>query len=470
MSQTSHLRHELRTPLNHIIGYAEMLLEDMESEGRVNHQAALTPLIDGGRHLLSLVNLAALAETADPGASFGDWRRPMLRMYRLVEGLRRALSDNAVWLNDVQRIAEALTQLYDLFEALEAPHSTDEPAPADPPPIQPSPTRRTARACPGDAGHLLVVDDDPANLELMQRRLGREGYRVTASTDGATALRLLEETDFDVILLDLLMPGMNGQEVLRQIRERHSSHELPVIVVTAKHGSVTIVAALEAGANDYITKPLDFPVALARIFTQLYLRRVTRELAEANDRLHRFSYIDGLTGIPNRRHFDEYLEREWQRAARENEPLSLIMLDVDHFKLYNDNYGHEAGDRVLVSVAEALQSALHRPVDLIARYGGEEFAAVLPSTPADGAVPIAERLRQTVAELAIPHGHHPDAVHLTISLGVAGLAPTPSLTPEHLIISADKALYQAKHEGRNRVGIAPADTKSEAQTPARSAP
>ncbi len=449
MDRGKSIRHDLRTPLNHIIGYSEMLIEEMDVERDTRVTDLLQVLRDGGRRLLETVNRPVEVrpeQSAD--ALFPDWRERLALVEDRLAQLQAALAGGGErWLADVGKIAKATAHLRELLEQLGSERvaaSVSEPMAAD----SSSPT--TAGVGMVD-GHLLIVDDNAANLEIMQRRLLREGYRVSVATGGAEALGLIETTSFDVIMLDLLMPGMNGLEVLHRIRRTRSSHELPVIVVTARYGSATIVEALAAGANDYITKPVDFPVALARIGTQLYLRRVTRELAEANEQLRRFSYIDGLTGIANRRQFDEYLARAWQLAQRHSSRLSLVMLDVDHFKLYNDNYGHEAGDQVLIQVAGGLKSALYRQGDMVARYGGEEFVAVLPDTAVSDALAIAERLRCAISELAIPHEHHLSARHVTVSLGVADWQPTPACTPERLVVQADKALYQAKRRGRNRV-------------------
>jgi diguanylate cyclase (GGDEF)-like protein len=301
-------------------------------------------------------------------------------------------------------------------------------------------------------GHLLIVDDRQENLELMQRRLIREGYRVTVSNSGRDALDRMESENFDVILLDWLMPDMSGTEVLAKIRSKSSAHELPVIVVTARHGSETIVDALTQGANDYLAKPLDFPVALARIATQVYLRRITQQLADANRQLKQFSYIDGLTAIANRRKFDEYLMTAWRRAQQEGAPVSLILIDVDYFKRYNDSLGHEAGDHALMRVAKAISSSLYRVKDLAARYGGEEFAVILPETELSDALSVAERVRSAVMSLDLPHPDSTVMPVVTASLGVGEWRPTAFCEPSALISLADKGLYQAKASGRNQVG------------------
>jgi diguanylate cyclase (GGDEF)-like protein len=301
---------------------------------------------------------------------------------------------------------------------------------------------------------LLVVDDDEMTRDVLSRRLQRIGHAVAVARDGAHALELIAQQPFDAVLLDIKMPGLTGFDVLKHIRQTRSVTDLPVLMVTSSDDSDSVVEALELGANDYITKPLDFPVALARIRTQLLLRRVVVALEEANRKLERLSFLDGLTNIANRRRFDEYLGVEWRRAQREQAPVSLIMADVDYFKPFNDHYGHEAGDEVLKRVAAALDATVGRPADLVARYGGEEFVVVLPGTDAAGAARLAERLRAGVAALEIPHAHSRAAPHVTISLGVATLVPRREGAPEGLVTAADQALYEAKREGRNRMGVA----------------
>jgi len=287
--------------------------------------------------------------------------------------------------------------------------------------------------------------------DVLTRRLERLGYTVTAAADGRQALELIARQPFDVVLLDIKMPGLTGFQVLQAIRRIHSVTDLPVVMVTSSDDSDSIVEALQLGANDYVTKPIDFPVALARIRTHLLLRQMVLALEEANAKLERLSFLDGLTNIANRRRFDEFLHIEWRRAAREAAPLSVILADIDFFKAYNDTYGHEAGDEILKKVAGALAAMLNRPADLVARYGGEEFVVALPGTDAAGALVLAERLRAAVEALAVAHSTSRAAAHVTISVGVATTIPERGAAPEALVAAADQALYEAKHDGRNRV-------------------
>ena len=287
--------------------------------------------------------------------------------------------------------------------------------------------------------------------DVLTRRLERLGYTVTAAADGRQALELIARQPFDVVLLDIKMPGLTGFQVLQAIRRIHSVTDLPVVMVTSSDDSDSIVEALQLGANDYVTKPIDFPVALARIRTHLLLRQMVLALEEANQKLERLSFLDGLTNIANRRRFDEFLHIEWRRAAREAAPLSVILADIDFFKAYNDTYGHEAGDEILKKVAGALAVTVNRPADLVARYGGEEFVVALPGTDAAGALVLAERLRAAVEALAVAHSTSRAAAHVTISVGVATTIPERGAAPEALVAAADQALYEAKHDGRNRV-------------------
>ena len=287
--------------------------------------------------------------------------------------------------------------------------------------------------------------------DVLTRRLERLGYTVTAAADGRQALELIARQPFDVVLLDIKMPGLTGFQVLQAIRRIHSVTDLPVVMVTSSDDSDSIVEALQLGANDYVTKPIDFPVALARIRTHLLLRQMVLALEEANQKLERLSFLDGLTNIANRRRFDEFLQIEWRRAVREAAPLSVILADIDFFKAYNDTYGHEAGDEILKKVAGALAATVNRPADLVARYGGEEFIVALPGTDAAGALVLAERLRAAVEALAVAHSTSRAAAHVTISVGVATTIPERGAAPEALVAAADQALYEAKHDGRNRV-------------------
>ncbi|MGC8697566.1 MAG: diguanylate cyclase [Halothiobacillus sp.] len=441
------IRHDLRTPLNHLIGYTEMLQEDLPAACRNLLAAPLQILLDDAHQMLQTINRPTLLSVGRFDALLPDWRSKMA----LIEADFSHLSTliQAHWQSacpDVGKIHTAIGQLRALAETLSAKPAIDLGAAATAKP------RDTTEASTHAEGHLLVIDDRAENLELMQRRLMREGYQITTCNSGREALARMDHDNFDVILLDWLMPDMTGKDVLGKIRSKFSAHELPVIVVTARHGSDMIVEALTLGANDYLAKPLDFPVALARIATQVYLRKVTQQLAEANRQLKQFSYIDGLTAIANRRKFDEYLMTTWRRSQQEGAPVSLILIDVDYFKRFNDALGHEAGDHALMKVAKAISTSLFRVKDLAARYGGEEFAVILPETTLDDALSVAERVRASIIALELPHPASSVLPVVTVSLGVAQWRPTAFCEPSALINLADKGLYQAKAAGRNQVG------------------
>jgi diguanylate cyclase (GGDEF)-like protein len=229
-------------------------------------------------------------------------------------------------------------------------------------------------------------------------------------------------------------------------------------MVTSELNDKNLIQAFESGATDLIKKPMNKIELLVRMGAALRLKRETdrrkaqeKELRKANQRLERLSSLDGLTQIANRRRFDEHMDHEWRRAIRTGKPMGLIMADIDHFKAYNDTYGHQAGDDCLIQVAQSLYQQLKRPADLVARYGGEEFAIVLPETELKGAGDLAEKMRKEIRRLNIKHSSSPVDQVVTISLGVSCALPTMSPEPEELIAQADQALYQAKNQGRNRV-------------------
>lgn len=290
---------------------------------------------------------------------------------------------------------------------------------------------------------LLIVDDEPTNISIIVKILCHE-HEVLTATSGQEALEIAARCSPDLILLDVVMPGMDGYEVCRRLRNSEITKSIPVIFVTAKGRPGEEEYGLNLGAVDYITKPFKISIVRARVRNHVNLKLKT-------DLLETLAALDGLTGVPNRRHLDKFLEAEWKRGMRNSSPLSMIMVDVDHFKLYNDHFGHGTGDDCLKQVAEALASSLVRPGDMVARYGGEEFAAVLSETDNEGAFNVAERIRSMVEALAIPHSLSVTANHVTVSLGCATMIPSSDTNWMVLLDAADKMLYQAKCEGRNRV-------------------
>ena len=290
---------------------------------------------------------------------------------------------------------------------------------------------------------VLVVDDAPSNLTILTESL-RSEFDVRIATSGAEALRLVCEVPPDLILLDILMPEMDGYEVCRRLKATPSTRHIPVIFLTAKGDVADETLGLAIGAVDYIVKPVSIPIVQARVRTHVELKR-------RGDILETLSMRDGLTGIANRRRFDDTLERSWRQALRHATPVSLIMADIDHFKAYNDTYGHLAGDECLCKVARTLEGTLKRPGDLAARYGGEEFAMVLEDTTLSGAAHLAEDMRRAVAALDMPHQGSGVSDVVTVTLGVAMAIPRPGQLPQTLLGMADRKLYEAKMAGRNRV-------------------
>jgi diguanylate cyclase (GGDEF)-like protein/PAS domain S-box-containing protein len=418
---------------------------------------------------------------------------------------------------------------------------------------------------------ILIVDDAPENLGALRKMMVQQGYQTFVATSGERALKIARRVHPDLILLDVMMPGMDGLETCRQLKSHSATQRIPVIFMSARTGTEDVVAGFDIGAVDYISKPLRMPEVCARVRTQLQirnrsetqeeqaerLRTIVNNMAEglliieadgriqftnpacdkylgyqesqlagrdiadllnplvaqeyldyfaryaaapeaahnhgtreviirhrngssvcmdltltpmylrqplfigllhdithhkqSEDALQRAAMVDPLTKIANRRHFDSFLEKEWQRAMRSGQPLSLVVLDVDHFKLYNDTLGHPAGDACLQQVAQAIASHALRPTDLAARYGGEEFVLLFAETDAAAAHLLAESIRAHIEALQIPHPRSTTSAWLTVSIGVATIHPHQLDNTESLFVAADRAMYVAKEGGRNQV-------------------
>ena len=304
---------------------------------------------------------------------------------------------------------------------------------------------------------ILVVDDSPTIRVALRSLLERMGHTVVEANDGEKALQMYREDRPGLVLIDVVMPVMDGYESARHMRETSADEWVPIIFLSSKEADQDLNRAIEAGGDDYLVKPVSFVVLNAKIRALQRLEsmrskqlEMSRDLASANRELEKLSRQDGLTGIANRRSFDSYLMSEVRRGARERQPLSLILSDVDHFKAFNDCYGHQAGDDCLRRVAAALSSAGRRPADLAARYGGEEFAMVLPGTALEGAVDVAQAVSRVIDGLAIPHARSAVRQTVTLSQGIVSLILEKETASEDLIQRADQALYLAKQQGRNR--------------------
>ncbi len=322
---------------------------------------------------------------------------------------------------------------------------------------------------------ILIVDDRLENLIALEGLLDNTELNIVKASSGNEALGLVLEYDFAIVLLDVQMPEMDGYETAKLMRGIRRSKNVPIIFLTAisseqKH----LLRGYEAGAVDFLFKPIEPNILMSKvkIFLELYNQKrlineqalelkqkidelllVKKELEKTNSILQDLSSIDGLTGIPNRRCFDEFVDREWKIAVRKSAPLSIIMIDIDHFKAYNDNYGHQAGDECLKQIGKVLKESVTRPEDLVARYGGEEFIAVLADTDINGAMIVAERIRSKVKALNMPHETSSIAKIVTVSMGIAGGVPNRDSLSGSFITMADKALYQAKRNGRNQIRL-----------------
>ena len=290
---------------------------------------------------------------------------------------------------------------------------------------------------------LLVVDDQPINIQMLYQIFGAD-YQVFMATSGQQALAMCQKNLPDLILLDIVMPEMDGFAVCSQLKAQPETEKIPVIFLTALNDAEQETHGLELGAVDFISKPVNPAVVRARVKTHLMLKQQT-------DLLHQLVFLDGLTGVYNRRYFDQQLEIELARSLRTGDPLSLIMFDIDYFKRYNDHYGHLAGDECLRQIALALKGHLRRPADLLARYGGEEFVCILSETSFEAAMELAIGMEQRVRALQIAHLGSEMSPDVTISLGVTGRSGEAPCTVAALLAKADAQLYRAKAAGRGRV-------------------
>lgn len=322
---------------------------------------------------------------------------------------------------------------------------------------------------------ILIVDDRQENLLTLENLLDSPELELVRAESGNEALARIFDYEFALILIDVQMPGMDGFETAELMRGSARSKSIPIIFVTAARlEREHMFKGYDSGAVDYLMKPLE-PVILrskVNVFLELHRQRqqleektreldakilelevLHKELEEKNVKLEVLSSLDGLTGLFNRRYFDDNLKKEWKQAIRTGTAISLLIIDIDHFKNFNDHYGHLEGDDCLRRVAQALYEALLRPVDIVARYGGEEFTAILPDTDLDGAVMVGQRMMKNIAELNIPNPTSPDADKVTVSIGATTMIPAHGQPATFLLDLADKALYEAKENGRNTLRV-----------------
>ncbi len=292
---------------------------------------------------------------------------------------------------------------------------------------------------------LLVVDDEKQN-RLLLTELFQDEYKIILAKNGEQALSRAHEHVPDLILLDVLMPDMDGLETIRELKRSDKTRHIPVIFITALDSPTDEEQGLNLGAADYIGKPFHAAVVRARVRNQLQIVHQSRLL-------EKLASLDGLTGIPNRRQFDRVYEREWRRCQRNQAPLSLLVADVDHFKKYNDTLGHAAGDRVLQQVPQMMSASVGRPGDFVARYGGEEFVMLLPETEQEEAAHVAQRVLANLAKLNIDHPESATAPYVTLSIGGISFIPHSVDVDSKIFEQADAALYQSKATGRNKVTI-----------------
>ncbi len=313
---------------------------------------------------------------------------------------------------------------------------------------------------------VLLIDDQAMIAEAVRRALSSEkDIEFHYCQDPTKGIKLATEINATVILQDLVMPDIDGLMMVRYFRVNKDTAQIPIILLSTKDEASIKSKAFSLGANDYMVKLPDKIEMIARVryHSQAYINQLQKDeafraleeskakLAEANRTLQKLSSLDGLTGIANRRNFDETLNKEWNRAMRSEKSIGLLMLDIDFFKLYNDHHGHQGGDDCLKKVAKGLDSAIHRETDFLARYGGEEFSGILPDTDLNGSVKVAEEMRLAIKDLRIEHAKSTVSDLVSVSIGVSAIIPQQGTDPKILIGAADQALYKAKEDGRDRV-------------------
>ncbi|MFS2114583.1 diguanylate cyclase domain-containing protein [Herbaspirillum frisingense] len=296
----------------------------------------------------------------------------------------------------------------------------------------------------GSRARVLLCDDQPINIRLANALL-KGDYDIFMATSGMQAIEQCEKVQPDLILMDVNMPGLNGYETCERLKQNTATLGIPVIFLTGLNSEEDEARGFDVGGVDFISKPIHGTVLKARVLTHLTLKL-------QSDFYRNIAVTDSLTGLFNRRKFDSELAEKWELCKRSGQAISLLMIDIDYFKRYNDHYGHQAGDQCLAEVAHAIRSNFHRSYDCVARYGGEEFACILPMAGSEQAIRLAENVCQSVARLNLPHARSEVGPHVTLSIGVASItAPDPGSSPAGLIALADQNLYQAMAHGRAQV-------------------
>jgi diguanylate cyclase (GGDEF)-like protein len=300
---------------------------------------------------------------------------------------------------------------------------------------------------------ILLVEDSPTLRHVLTNDIKHAGHQVIIAQSGEEALQIVETAKVDMILMDVEMPGLDGFETTRLIREMLGDHWIPIIFVTGKDNEEDLALGIDVGGDDYLTKPVKRVILQAKIRAMERIIAIRDQLRHLNLELRDLSERDSLTKLYNRRVFQARAEERWRQSIRSHEPMAILLLDIDHFKRYNDCYGHVAGDDCIFQVANAIARCVNRPGDVLARYGGEEFIALLHNTGEQGALHVAEAIRQSVASLQIPHQDSPTAPHVSLSIGGSVISLTTGTNLLEQINSADKWLYSAKQNGRNRCVI-----------------
>ena len=444
------LRHELRTPVNVLIGYAEMILES-DVDPRV--ATALRTVVSEAREVVRSIEVAFPPNVAVPREAREVWavlERLMVHRARVLARLHEAqqlLAPGTEVADDVARMQSAAALLGVAGPRRRQTTQVTLAVLTEEPIAPPAEATRPA--------HILVVDDVADNVAILTRRLEKLGHTVVGAGSGNEALRALEVEPFDLVLLDVVMPGLDGVTVLRAIRAHPKWRTIPVVMISALDDLASAAHCIEQGAEDFLLKPFDPVLLRVRVGAALERMRLAAALREANARLEALAAQDGLTGVANRRRFDEALGGAWRRGGTSGRPVGLLLLDVDAFKKYNDHYGHQAGDACLQTVALALQEVAGQASALVARYGGEEFCLLCPDTEAAALRRLAEAVCAQVRAKALPHAASPVGPHVTVSVGVAMVVPDAG-DPAGLVRAADGALYDAKASGRDRWVLAPA--------------